>query len=93
MRGDWCVFSLRMFVAIRKAIHEYLSPIDQDSVDRPELLPLAGQLAETGLMRHKDRAVRVLVACGLANVLRLFAPDAPYSLDQLEVTEWVGAVL
>jgi len=46
-------------------------------------MPLAEHLADSGLIRHKDRAVRVLAACALANILRLFAPDAPYSPEQL----------
>lgn len=66
-------------------IHDYLSPIDQDHVDRSELIGLAEQLASPGLIKHKDRAVRVLIACCIANILRLFAPDAPYSIDQFEV--------
>ncbi len=59
--------------------------MDQDSVDRPQLLDLSAQLASPSLIKHKDRAVRILTACALANVLRLFAPEAPYSVDQLEV--------
>ena len=62
-----------------------MSPIDQDHVDRSELTGLADQLAAPGLIKHKDRAVRVLVACCIANILRLFAPDAPYSMEQFEV--------
>ena len=68
-------------------IHDYLSPIDQDHVDRSELIGLAEQLALPGLIKHKDRAVRVLIACCIANILRLFAPDAPYSTEQFEVTK------
>lgn len=64
-----------------------MSPIDQDHVDRSELIGLADQLAAPGLIKHKDRAVRVLIACCIANILRLFAPDAPYSIDQFEV-QW-----
>jgi hypothetical protein len=53
-------------------------------VDRSELVDLASQLASPELVKHKERAVRVLTACGIANILRLFAPDAPYSIDQFE---------
>lgn len=60
--------------------------MDQDHVDRSELIGLADQLAAPGLIKHKDRAVRVLVACCIANILRLFAPDAPYSIEQFEVS-------
>lgn len=63
-----------------------MSPIDQDHVDRSELLGLADQLAAPGLIKHMDKAVRILTACCIANILRLFAPDAPYSIDQFEVS-------
>ena len=66
-----------------------MSPIDQDHVDRSELIGLADQLAASGLIKHKDRAVRVLVACCIANILRLFAPDAPYSVEQFEVQFYI----
>ena len=66
-----------------------MSPIDQDHVDRSELIGLADQLAASGLIKHKDRAVRVLVACCIANFLRLFAPDAPYSVEQFEVQFYI----
>ena len=65
--------------------------MDQDSVDRAELLDLAAQLASPSLIKHKDRAVRILTACALANILRLFAPEAPYSADQLEVRNLVDS--
>ncbi len=63
-----------------------MAPMDQDLVDRGELLDLSAQLASPSLIKHKDRAVRILTACALANILRLFAPEAPYSSDQLEVS-------
>lgn len=66
--------------------------MDQDSVDRSELLQLAAQLASPSLIKHKDRAVRVLTACALANILRLFAPEAPYSTEQLEVHIFLYAI-
>lgn len=59
--------------------------MDQDHVDRSELIGLADQLVAPGLIKHKDKAVRILIACCIANILRLFAPDAPYSTDQFEV--------
>lgn len=54
-------------------------------MDRTQLINLAEQLASPSLIKHKDKAVRVLVACSIANILRLFAPDAPYSMEQFEV--------
>ena len=58
-------------------------------MDRSELIGLDDQLSASGLIKHKDRAVRVLVACCIANILRLFAPDAPYSVEQFEVQFYI----
>lgn len=37
------------------------------------------------MLAYKDKDVQLLVACGLADVLRIFAPDAPYMQEQLKV--------
>ncbi|CAN0539669.1 unnamed protein product, partial [Scytosiphon promiscuus] len=38
------------------------------------------------LVVTKDRDVRLLVACCLVEVLRIYAPDAPYTEDQILAT-------
>ena len=39
-------------------------------------------IAPASLM-HKDRTVKAFIACCLADMLRLYAPDAPYSPNEL----------
>lgn len=36
-------------------------------------------------MQNKDKDVRLQAACCLADIIRLFAPEAPYDEKQLEV--------
>ena len=46
---------------------------------------VAEQLSDARLMKHADKDVRLTTACCLMDVLRIYAPDAPYSEDTLEV--------
>lgn len=38
---------------------------------------LSASLGEDWLIKHKNKDVRLLVACALADVLRIYAPDPP----------------
>ena len=44
----------------------------------PETGYLSSCLGEDWLLEHKNKDVRLLVACALADVLRIYAPDPPY---------------
>lgn len=39
---------------------------------------LASSLGEDWLVQHKNKDVRLLVACALADILRIYAPNPPY---------------
>ncbi|KAF9970143.1 hypothetical protein BGZ73_007253 [Actinomortierella ambigua] len=41
------------------------------------------KLIDPSLIRHKDRGVKIYVACCIADLLRLYAPDAPYNPKHL----------
>eukprot|EP01134_Creolimax_fragrantissima_P007742 CFRG7742T1 len=63
-----------------KALLQHLQKHQQnDNLDDVE--PFTQVLVSDALLRHKDKEVRVYVACCLADILRLYAPDAPYSED------------
>lgn len=50
--------------------------------------PLALHLLEPFLFKHSSKDVRLLVGCCLADVFRIFAPEAPYRTgEQLKV--WI----
>ena len=44
-----------------------------------EVGQLASTLGEDWLIEHKSKDVRLLAACALADILRLYAPEPPYS--------------
>lgn len=47
--------------------------------DNEQYSGLALYLASDYFMDHQSKDVRLLVACCIADVFRIFAPDAPYS--------------
>lgn len=66
-----------------KALHQELAPLDQEVVERETLHSVRKQLIHKALLLHKDRGVKAYVACCIADLLRLYAPDAPYTQDEL----------
>lgn len=68
-----------------KALTAELQELEQEDVDRDSLATAAKELAAPNLLQHKDEGVRAHVACCLADMLRLHAPDAPYTAQQLKV--------
>lgn len=69
-----------------KALHIELSGIDQDAVVTESIDAVAKELISHTLLLHKERGVRAYLACCLADVLRLYAPEAPYTEVQLKVS-------
>ncbi|KAF3915317.1 hypothetical protein AA313_de0203820 [Arthrobotrys entomopaga] len=67
-----------------KALHSELrSLVDEPEVDLPSIDSVAKDLAATALLHHKDESIRAFLACCLADILYLYAPDAPYTANQL----------
>ncbi len=62
-----------------------LREMDQDEIDKESLTKVAKELAEQNLLTHKDKGVRAFTACCLVDVLKLCAPDAPFTPTQLKV--------
>ncbi|KAF8458449.1 hypothetical protein BGX38DRAFT_1154006 [Terfezia claveryi] len=60
-----------------------LCELEQETVDRRSLSTAARDLCAPALLQHKDKGVKAVVACALAEMLRLHAPDAPYTAGQL----------
>ncbi|GAA5863133.1 hypothetical protein JCM3774_001432 [Rhodotorula dairenensis] len=65
------------------AVHDQLRDFDQDQVDTASLDRCADQLVDPTLLLHKDKAVKALVAACIVDILRLYAPEAPYTRAQL----------
>ncbi|GAO48743.1 hypothetical protein G7K_2913-t1 [Saitoella complicata NRRL Y-17804] len=69
-----------------KQLHAELTPMEQDDFDRSSssIKRVVTELASSNLIGHKDKGVRAYTACCLADILRLFAPDAPYTQKELQ---------
>lgn len=70
-----------------KALHEGLSSIEQDHFESHQstLDPISRGIVKDEFVKHSDAAIRLLASCCLANILRLYAPNAPYTSTQLKV--------
>lgn len=66
-----------------KQLHQELAEMDQEHVDVNSLAPVRKDLINTSILLHKDRGVKAYTACCLADLLRLYAPDAPYTQNEL----------
>ncbi|KAK1222320.1 Sister chromatid cohesion protein pds5 [Marasmius sp. AFHP31] len=66
-----------------KALHTELAALDQEQVDTSTLSNVRKDLISTSIFLHKDRGVKAFAACCLADILRLYAPDAPYTQPEL----------
>eukprot|EP00051_Salpingoeca_urceolata_P020675 m.313233 g.313233 ORF g.313233 m.313233 type:complete len:1382 (-) comp19662_c2_seq10:225-4370(-) len=64
-----------------KALHEHLSNREQSEIRGLEEYTAA--LVQPTLLRNTSTDVRLHVSCCLAQVLRVYAPEAPYSEEEL----------
>jgi sister chromatid cohesion protein PDS5 len=62
-----------------------LTDMDQDTADKDSLIKVADALGQRNLIAHKDAGVKAKVACCLVEILRICAPNAPFTEDQLKV--------
>lgn len=58
----------------------------QDEGMYQQYIPLALHLAEEHFLMHQSKDVQLLIACCIADVLRVYAPEAPYKdADQVNI--------
>lgn len=62
-----------------------LREMDQEETDKGSLTAVAKELVGPNLLNHKDKGVRAFTACCLVDILKLCAPDAPFTGTQLKV--------
>lgn len=62
-----------------------LQGMEQEDIPREGFRNYPGELVKAHLLAHKDKGVRAWTAHCLVDILRLFAPDAPYTGMQLRV--------
>jgi sister-chromatid-cohesion protein PDS5 len=68
-----------------KSLHVELADLDQELVDVNSLGAVRKELINNTILLHKDKGVKAYAACCIADLLRLYAPDAPYT--QAELTD------
>ena len=68
-----------------QALSTEMRNMEQEENERESFSKVAKELASPNLLTHKDKGVRAWTACCLVDILRLCAPDAPYTDNQLKV--------
>lgn len=68
-----------------QALSKEMRKMEQEENERASFTPVAKELANPNLLAHKDKGVKAWTACCLVDILRLCAPDAPYTGQQLKV--------
>ncbi|KAF8506492.1 armadillo-type protein [Hysterangium stoloniferum] len=66
-----------------QSLQQELAEMEQERVDVKSLSSVRKELIQVPILLHKDKGVKAYVACCLADILRLYAPDAPYTADEL----------
>ena len=72
-----------------QALHKEMREMEQEENERDSFTKVAKDLASPNLLAHKDKGVKAWTACCLVDILRLCAPDAPYTGQQLKVSRYV----
>ncbi|CAG8108430.1 unnamed protein product [Penicillium olsonii] len=69
-----------------RSLAQELRKLDQEEIDKESLRKVSQELASGNLLAHKDKGVRAWATCCIVDVLRLCAPDAPFTRNQLKDT-------
>src|SRR5436190_17057442 len=72
---------LRRLESLASELHR----LEQEETDRGSLTKVSQELANGHLLGHRDKGVRAWTACCVVDILRLCAPDAPFTANQLKV--------
>ncbi|KAJ1668341.1 Sister chromatid cohesion protein pds5 [Coemansia sp. RSA 1813] len=67
-----------------KKLSKELNSLEQETVDTQTLDAVTRQLLAPALLKHKEAGVVSYVTCCIADILRLYAPEAPYSDSEIK---------
>ncbi|KAI0480657.1 armadillo-type protein [Xylariaceae sp. FL0804] len=67
-----------------ESLSQELVDMDQETADKQSLNGVAKDLASHNLLAHKEAGVKAYVASCLVDILKLCAPDAPFTPKQLK---------
>ena len=62
---------------------DILSAVDQNTVSPDSYNQIAHDLANKKLLKHQNIGVQAFACCAIADILRIYAPDAPYTPEEL----------
>jgi sister-chromatid-cohesion protein PDS5 len=68
-----------------QALSQELRKMEQEETDKTSLRKVAQELANGHLLAHRDKGVRAWTVGCVVDILRLCAPDAPFTANQLKV--------
>lgn len=90
-----CLYSTKELTSKLTELHEALKQLEQDVLHLPpKLKSFASSLITHKLLNHSDRTVKLLAGCCMCDILRVFAPEAPFSnADTIVVFEGIVALL
>lgn len=71
-----------------QSLSQELRNYDQDDIFKDSLTKVSQELASSQLLAHRDRGVRAWATCCIVEVLRLCAPDAPFTANQIKVGDF-----
>jgi len=69
---------LRSLLAELRELDQYTAPLER-------IKEVVVELCNDNVIEHRDKGVQALVACCIADILRLTAPDAPLTKPQMKV--------
>lgn len=70
-----------------QSLSKEMRDMEQEGSERESFTKVAKELASPNLLAHKDKGVKAWTACCLVDILRLCAPDAPYTEQQLKASK------
>jgi hypothetical protein len=82
---NFCVFFLTCFFCYLQQAETALSEFSQSSSLQDALHALNKSLVQTTLLKHRNKDVKPLVAVCFIEVMRILAPDPPFSDENLKV--------
>ncbi|KAI9267842.1 hypothetical protein BY458DRAFT_437090, partial [Sporodiniella umbellata] len=65
-------------------LHQKLKDLEQGAVDLASLSNVAKELTDNQILKNDNEMVKAAAACCLADILRLYAPEAPYDVSKLK---------
>lgn len=78
------LFEQDLYSSLTKAPTNFFDP----EANRPLILILRDQFCQQDLLLHTSKEIRAMLACCIAEFLRLTAPDMPFDNDMAEVSDF-----